>query len=209
MRVYNMKPIMVLFLSLLASCSLFDEEEANALSDPQATFSQAEKTNPQQYTEQVKLLVKELASIDKYDLEEKNTIISTFVWNESFTSESDNMGLKSLGLHLAEQTKYELVHQNANVIEGYSGKSLAISNEGTYFLSRDLEALYKHIDADYVVTGVMSKQKQGIMVNAYVIDFASKLIVGSAQQLFPHTVFTNENHVTLKDGKIFVSREGY
>lgn len=201
-----MKFIIVLFVSLLTGCELLDDVTG---SNPSEDAIKAEMNNPYQYSEQVELLVDELSELDKYDLTAKKTIVSTFVWNESFTAERDNNSLKFLGIHLAEQTKHQLVHQDANVIEGYSGKSLAISDDGSYFLSRDIEELSSHVKADYVVTGIMSKQKQGIMVNAYVVEFSTKLIVGSAQQLFPYYIFSAENHATLKNGKIFVSREGY
>lgn len=204
-----MKPIIMIFMGLLAGCELLDDEVVDGQSSAEMSAAHVKTVNSLQYEEQVKSLVDELSSLDKYELTTKNTIVSTFVWNESFTATSDSQALSSLGINLAEQTKHQLVHHHANIIEAYSSKSLAVSNEGTYFLSRDLEELYTHLDADYIITGIMSKQKQGIMVNAYVVDFSSKLIVGSAQQLFPHTLFSDENHVTLKGGKIFVSREGY
>lgn len=203
-----MKFIIVLFVSLLSGCELIDDVMGSPEDTIRSTLK-SEMSNPYQYSEQVELLVDELSKLDKYDLTSKKTIVSTFVWNESFTSERDNNSLKLLGIHLAEQTKHQLVHNDANVIEGYSGKSLAISDDGTYFLSRDIDELASHVKADYVVTGIMSKQKQGIMVNAYVVEFTTQLIVGSAQQLFPYYIFSGENHATLKNGKIFVSREGY
>lgn len=203
-----MKTIIVLLIGLLAGCELLDDVMSSPEDSIRSTL-ESEMKNPYQYSEQVELLVDELSALDKYELKTKKTIVANFVWNESFTSEIGSDTLKLLGIHLAEQTKHQLVHHNANVIEGYSGKSLAISSDGAYFLSRDLDELSSHVKADYVVTGVMSKQKQGIMVNAYVVDFSSKLIVGSAQQLFPHYIFTDENNVTLKNGKLFISREGY
>lgn len=204
-----MKIIIMILIGLLAGCEVLNREAINSLLGSEAPAIQTVTDNSLAYEEQVERLVDELSSLDKYEITAKNTIVSTFVWNKSFTAQSEYSALSSLGINLAEQTKHRLVQHDANIVEGYSTKSLSISDEGIYFLSRDLDELYTNLDVDYVITGVMSKQKTGIIVNAYVVDFSSKLIVGSAQQLFSYSIFSDENQATIKDGKIFVSREGY
>lgn len=201
-----MKVFGLLVIFMLAGCEMLNEhlladdasvENEEVIIEPVVTAS---------YETLVEELVTQLVNLKSYQYSEQNTIVSTFVWNESLTAQNDITPLSSLGLHLAEQTKFHLVQKEVKIIEAYGSQALSMSDEGTYFLSRDLDELYSHLDANYIVTGVMSKQKLGVMVNAYVVDFETKLIVGSAQQLFPHSIFENENSVTQKKGKLYISR---
>lgn len=197
-----MKALLFLFSLSLLGCEMLLDEDVSSESmkvEEAVASSSYELTN---------LLAQQLAQLDAYKITEKNTVVSTFVWNESLTTSTDQYRLSELGLQLSEQTKHALVQEKARVVETYAGKAVSISDDGTYFLSRDVEDLYQHLNADYVVTGIMSKEKAGIIVNAYVIDFKSKIIVGSAQQFFPNAIFKDENNVTIKDGKLFISREG-
>lgn len=207
-----MKLTILVFTMFLVGCSLFDDSADKTVSMTQAE-SQASQpdhtTDLAKYNEKLVELVDELVSLPQYDFSGKNTVVSTFVWNENFTAKSANEALRFLGIQLSEQTKHQLVKHHANIIETYGAQSLAISADGMYFLSRDLDELYTQLNADYVVTGVMSQQKQGIMLNAYIVDFESKIIVGSAQQFFPNYMFEDENQVTLQKGKLFISREGH
>ncbi|MCY7296570.1 FlgO family outer membrane protein [Alteromonas sp. a30] len=71
-------------------------------------------------------------------------------------------------------------------------------------LSRDTQHLKKAgLGIDFYVTGTITEQKNGAIVNARVIHVKTKDVVAAATKFFPDTLFWDKEMVTTRDGMIY------
>ncbi|MFT4652707.1 MAG: TolB-like protein [Kangiellaceae bacterium] len=70
-------------------------------------------------------------------------------------------------------------------------------------LSRDLDHLSQLQNVDYYITGTITPQQNGAMVNARVINVRSKDVVAAATRFFPADLFWEKEQVTLRNGQLY------
>jgi len=72
--------------------------------------------------------------------------------------------------------------------------------------SRDWKELPERQIIDYVVTGTMMEQENGVMINARMIGMQSRVVVATAQSFIPSWVIgeqiNQDENVRIKDGLI-------
>jgi len=72
-------------------------------------------------------------------------------------------------------------------------------------LSRDLSHLSELQNVDYYVTGTITAQQNGAMVNARVINVRNKDVVAAATSFFPADLFWEKEQVSLRNGQLYRS----
>ena len=111
-----------------------------------------------------------------------------------------------LGNQLAESFTHELQRHGLVVIDFKTTGHIRVTKEGDYIFSRDWKELPERQIIDYVVSGTMLEQEEGVLVNARMVGIQSKVIVASAQSFIPAWVLGDEmshnEKVKLKDGMI-------
>jgi hypothetical protein len=92
------------------------------------------------------------------------------------------------------------------VIDYKTTGSIRVTKQGDYVFSRDWQELPERQIIDYVVSGTMVTQDEGILINARMIGIQSKVVVATAQSFIPNWVLGDEmNHsekVKMIDGMI-------
>ncbi len=124
----------------------------------------------------------------------------------SFVDLKDLETTNWLGNQLAESFVHELQRHGLVVIDYKTTGHIRVTKEGDYVFSRDWQELPERQIIDYVVSGTMVEQEDGILVNARMIGIQSKVVVATAQSFIPAWVLGDEmNHsekVKMKDGMI-------
>jgi TolB-like protein len=111
-----------------------------------------------------------------------------------------------LGNQLAESFVHELQRHGLVVIDYKTTGHIRVTKTGDFVFSRDWKELPERQIIDYVVSGTMVEQKNGILVNARMIGIQSKVVVATAQSFIPSWVLgddmSHSEKVKMKDGMI-------
>ena len=126
----------------------------------------------------------------------------------SFVDLKDLEKTNWLGNQLAESFVHELQRHGLVVIDYKTTGHIRVTKEGDYVFSRDWQELPERQIIDYVVSGTMVEQENGILVNARMIGIQSKVVVATAQSFIPAWVLGDEMNqsekVKMKDGMIIL-----
>lgn len=124
----------------------------------------------------------------------------------SFVDLKDLETTNWLGNQLAESFVHELQRHGLVVIDFKTTGHIRVTKKGDYVFSRDWQELPERQIIDYVVSGTMVEQENGILVNARMIGIQSKVVVATAQAFIPAWVLGDEmshsERVKMKDGMI-------
>jgi len=124
----------------------------------------------------------------------------------SFVNLSDLESTNWLGNQLSESFIHELQRHGYVVVDYKTTGYIRVTKEGDYVFSRDWKELPERQIIDYVVTGTMMKQENGVLINARMIGMQSHVVVATAQSFIPEWVLSdeikNDNSVKIRDGMI-------
>ena len=132
----------------------------------------------------------------------------------SFVNLKDLESTNWLGNQLSESFVHELQRHGLLIVDFKTTGHIRVTKDGDYVFSRDWQELSERQTIDYVVTGTMIEQAEGVIVNARMIGIESKVVVATAQAFIPAWVIGDEfthqqnvnNSVKMKDGMIIRSR---
>ncbi len=81
---------------------------------------------------------------------------------------------------------------------------IIIDSTSDRVMSRNIEELYKHnLGVDFYVSGTITEQQNGAIVNARVVHVKTKDVVAAATKFFPSELFWKEEKVTTRGGLIY------
>ncbi|MGB2741593.1 MAG: FlgO family outer membrane protein [Cognaticolwellia sp.] len=124
----------------------------------------------------------------------------------SFVDLKDLESTNWLGNQLSESFVHEMQRHGLVVIDFKTTGHIRVTADGDYVFSRDWKELPERQIIDYVVTGTMMQQEEGILVNARMIGMQSRVVVATAQSFIPAWVvgddFNHHENVKMKDGMI-------
>ena len=81
---------------------------------------------------------------------------------------------------------------------------IIIESTSDRVMSRNIEELYKHnLGVDFYVSGTITEQQSGAVVNARVVHVKTKDVVAAATKFFPAELFWKEEAVTTRGGMIY------
>lgn len=116
--------------------------------------------------------------------------VSSFIYVDDY----DNSDL--LGNQLTESFLHELHLFGVPVVDFKTTSYMRVAETGDFVLSRDFMELDQGQSFDYVLTGTMTNQHNGVLVNARIVGMKSKAVVGTTQGFIPRDVIK-----TLKSSK--------
>jgi len=202
------KWLIPLLLPTLLSCSMtVEEKEDKEEKDDFYTSVQADKSEIDSHNlpkHAINDVVKGLA----YQMLESSAFVNakTPVAVTSFVNLKDLESTNWLGQQLAESFIHELQHHGLVVVDYKTTGHIRVTKEGDFAFSRDWKELPERQVIDYIVTGTMVEQKNGILVNARMIGIQSRVVVATAQSFIPSWVLgeekNNNENVKMKDGMI-------
>jgi TolB-like protein len=143
-----------------------------------------------------------------YQMLESSSFVSptTPIAVASFVDLKDLESTNWLGNQLSENFIHELQRHGMVVVDFKTTGHIRVTKDGDYAFTRDWKELPERQIIDYVVTGTMMEQENGVMINARMIGMQSRVVVATAQSFIPSWVIgeqiNQDENVRMKDGLI-------
>lgn len=147
---------------------------------PRAPYLDPSTNNINHY---VKTLTDELMSNLKDINSNTPVAVVSFVMLDSDYNQSS-----LLGNQIAESLIHEIHTNGIPVIDFKTTGYVRVTEQGDFAFSKDYEDFDNKLPADFVVGGTLLKHKEGYLINARIIDFASKSVMATAQNFIPNEV---------------------
>jgi TolB-like protein len=121
---------------------------------------------------------------------------------------SEQGPLMLLGHQLEQGLMTEAVRRGFIAQDFKATNAIIMSAQDDRALSRDLEHLSQLQNIDYYITGTITPQQQGAMVNARIINVRNKDVIAAATGFFPGDLFWDQEQVTLRNGNLYRTQAG-
>lgn len=132
--------------------------------------------------------------------------VAGFVPVSSFSHDLSQQGpLMLLGHQLEQGLMTEAVRRGFVAQDFKATNAIIMTDNSDRALSRDLNHLSQLQNIDYYITGTITPQENGAMVNARVINVRNKDVVAAATSFFPADLFWKTEQVTLRNGHLYRS----
>jgi TolB-like protein len=128
---------------------------------------------------------------------------STPIAVTSFVDLDNNLKTTSIiGNQLAESFITELQEFGLSVVDFKHTGSIDVTSKGDFSFSRNKKELDKHNHIEYVLSGTLTYNDRGVIVNTRLIGTESKVVVASARGFIPNFVVDSLHSRTRRDGII-------
>lgn len=187
--------ICIVLISSLSGC-------ANLLSQSPVVKSKAPQTlgNSELYTSR---LAQELFSGMQADRQYRYAVAG-FVPVTSMQINLNEQGPLMLLGHQLEQGLITEAVRRGYVAQDYkASNSIIMTHSYDRALSRDLAHLSQLQNVDYYITGTITPQQNGAMVNARIINVRNKDVIAAATSFFPADLFWETEQITLRNGQLY------
>ena len=109
-----------------------------------------------------------------------------------------------LGQQLAEDFVHEL-HRRGEIVFDYKlTGSIKVTPEGDFVFSRDWTELAKRVPVSRVLTGTMSRNDKGIVINARIVSLKTHMVEATAQGFVPASLLRG----SLESGPVVTVTKG-
>ena len=95
-----------------------------------------------------------------------------------------------LGQELSESFITELMKANFPLAEHRATGEILMTQDGDFVLSRNPHQVKEEQKIGYVLSGTLTKRRNGILVNARIVGLKSNTILASSSQLIPKIILT-------------------
>jgi TolB-like protein len=97
-----------------------------------------------------------------------------------------------LGEQLAEDFVHEL-HRRGEVVLDYKVTgSIKVTPEGDFSMSRDWTELSKRVPASRILTGTMSRNDMGVVLNMRIINMRTRMVEATSQGFIPNEMLKGQ-----------------
>lgn len=94
-----------------------------------------------------------------------------------------------LGQTISEQFIHELHIRKLRIIDFKLTGNIQLTQTGEFALTRDWKKLNKNIDVQRILTGTMSRNEEGIIINVRIVNVNSNLVESTSSAFIPHSLF--------------------
>ena len=95
-----------------------------------------------------------------------------------------------LGQELSESFITELMKANFPLAEHRATGEILMTQDGDFVLSRDPHQVKEEQKIGYVLSGTLTKRRDGILVNARIVGLKTNTILAASSQLIPKIILT-------------------
>ncbi|WP_371195845.1 FlgO family outer membrane protein [Glaciecola sp. SC05] len=113
--------------------------------------------------------------------------------------------LMLLGHQLEQGLITEIVRRGFIAQDYKATNTIIMAQDSERALSRSVEHLRSVQAIDYYITGTITEQETGAMVNARIINVRNKDVIAAATKFFPAELFWQQEQVTLRNGMLYRS----
>lgn len=136
-----------------------------------------------EYTEQLAYDLKRSLQEKQID---RNIVVTTFVFLDRSLRNTD-----VIGQQVAELLTTDLQNNNLPVIDLNLTGFIDINEQGEFSLSQNDSDINNQLEIGYVCTGTLIENKQGLLINAKIIDRMTNRVVASANKILPRAILDN------------------
>lgn len=130
--------------------------------------------------------------------------IATFVPIQSMSYNGKMQSPLMLLGHQLEQGMMTEASRRGLIAQDYkTSNDIIIMDDSETVFSRDIEKLSATQAADFFISGTITEQQEGAIVNARIIHVQSKDVVAAATKFFPAELFWQREKVTSRNGMIY------
>lgn len=130
--------------------------------------------------------------------------VAGFVPVDTFKTNHNEQGpLMLLGQQLEQGLITEAVKRGYIAQDYKAANNITITEKSDRVLSRDIAQLNTVQRVDFFITGTITHQQEGAVVNARIINARNKDVIAAATQFFPGDLFWNTEQVTTRGGKLY------
>ena len=190
--------VIVFFSLLLSACASFsDDEEVRS-----EFYVHAPKPlgNIEYHTA---ILADELFASLRADKGYRYAVASFVPVTSLSYNENHQHPLMLLG-HQLEQGLMTEASRRGFITQDYKiTNDIIISDHAESVMSRDIDKLSVNQRVDFFISGTVTEQQEGAIVNARIIHVQSKDVVAAATKFFPSELFWEREKVTSRNGRIY------
>lgn len=136
-----------------------------------------------EYTEQ---LAYDLKNSLRNKVVDRNIVVTTFVFLDQSLKNTD-----SVGQQVSELLTTDLQNNNLPVIDLNLTGYIDINEFGEFALSQDNNDINPNLEIGYICTGTLIENKQGLLINAKIIDRITNRVIASANKTLPRAILSN------------------
>lgn len=130
--------------------------------------------------------------------------VASFVPVQSLTYDNLDQGPLMLLGHQLEQGLMTEANRRGFITQDYKvTNDIIIRQDSETVFSRDVTKLSETQSVDFFISGTITEQQEGAIVNARVIHVRSKDVVAAATKFIPADVFWQREKVTKRSGLIY------
>ena len=130
--------------------------------------------------------------------------VAGFVPVDSLTYNPSAQGPLMLLGHQLEQGMMTEASRRGLITQDYkTTNDIIINHNSDRVFSRKVEHLGNHQSVDFFISGTITEQQEGAVVNARIIHVQSKDVVAAATKFFPAGLFWQREKVTTRNGLIY------
>lgn len=107
-----------------------------------------------------------------------------------------------LGQTISEQFIHELHIRKLQVIDFKLTGNIKLTEKGEFALTRDWKKLNQNVDVQRILTGTMSRNEEGIIVNVRIVNANSNVVESTSSAFIPHNIFVGGQY-DYKDKKYY------
>lgn len=94
-----------------------------------------------------------------------------------------------LGQTISEQFIHELHIRQLRIIDFKLTGNIQLTQGGEFALTRDWQKLNTNIDVQRILTGTMSRNEEGMIINVRIVNVESNLVESTSSSFIPHSMF--------------------
>ena len=102
---------------------------------------------------------------------------------------NDHKTTSWLGQTISEQFIHELHIRNLRVVDYKLMGSIQVTDKGEFGMSRDWTKLNKNVDVTRILTGTMSRNEEGLILNVRIVNANNNIVESTSSAFIPHTLF--------------------
>ena len=94
-----------------------------------------------------------------------------------------------IGQTVSEQFIHELHIRNLRILDFKLTGNIQLTPQGEFALTRDWKKLNKNIDVKRILTGTMSRNEEGLILNVRIVNVDSHMVESTSSAFVPHSMF--------------------
>lgn len=122
----------------------------------------------------------------------------------SIVNLNDLQATSWLGQTISEQFIHELNIRKLHVIDFKLTGNIKLTKQGEFALTRDWKKLQKQVPVQHLLTGTMSRNEEGIILNVRIVNVDSNAVETTSSAFIPHSMFAEGEYDY--QSKVYYSR---